>query len=363
MRQRSLSSRWWPLLVGVLALLLPVDQLALAQQVPEIPFDADLDFLKLPPDMYFGEVSGVAVNSKGTSSSSRAATRRARLRRRRGAAARVRQDGKFIREIGKDLYAWSFAHAVRVDKDDNIWAVDKGSDMIIKFNPARARGRWCSGARRKRRTRRPGRVKHPKPPLPARRRPVPPADRRRLGPGGQHLHQRRLHQLARRQVRQERRLGQVVGRPRRPSRASSTRRTASRPTRRATSTSPTAATAASRCSISDGKFLRVITIDVPFDHDAQPAIGNQPDPNAKAGTLLAGRAVGAVHHAGPEPGPVHRRRVSGPHLQADARRQGARRARRSRASSRSSSAGSTRSPARRRTSSTSPSCSTGGCRS
>src|SRR5262249_36132075 len=45
------------------------------------------------------------------------------------------RDGKFIREIGKNLYAWSYAHTVRIDKDDNIWAVDKGSDMIIKFNP------------------------------------------------------------------------------------------------------------------------------------------------------------------------------------------------------------------------------------
>ena len=44
-------------------------------------------------------------------------------------------DGKYIREIGHNLYAWSFAHTVRVDKDDNLWAVDKGTDMIIKFNP------------------------------------------------------------------------------------------------------------------------------------------------------------------------------------------------------------------------------------
>ena len=36
------------------------------------------------------------------------------------------KDGKFIREIGKNLYAWSFAHTVRVDRDDNIWTVDKG---------------------------------------------------------------------------------------------------------------------------------------------------------------------------------------------------------------------------------------------
>jgi DNA-binding beta-propeller fold protein YncE len=104
--------------------------------VPEIPFDASVDFLKLPPDMYLGEASGVAVNSKkhifvfnrgNTSGPAYGAT-----------AAQVLEfgpDGKFIREIGKNLYAWSYAHTVRVDKDDNLWAVDKGSDMIIKFNP------------------------------------------------------------------------------------------------------------------------------------------------------------------------------------------------------------------------------------
>jgi streptogramin lyase len=43
-------------------------------------------------------------------------------------------DGKFLREIGRNLYAWSYAHAVKIDKDDNIWAIDKGSDMIVKFN-------------------------------------------------------------------------------------------------------------------------------------------------------------------------------------------------------------------------------------
>src|SRR5438876_877000 len=38
----------------------------LAQQPPpEIPFDADINFLKLPAGMNFGEASGVAVNSKG----------------------------------------------------------------------------------------------------------------------------------------------------------------------------------------------------------------------------------------------------------------------------------------------------------
>jgi hypothetical protein len=112
--------------------------LAFAQngtRVPEIPFDASVDFLKLPVDLHLGEPSGVAVNSKkhifvfnrgNSSGPAYGAT-----------AAQVLEfgpDGKFVREIGHNLYAWSYAHTVRVDKDDNLWAVDKGSDMVIKFN-------------------------------------------------------------------------------------------------------------------------------------------------------------------------------------------------------------------------------------
>ena len=41
-----------------------------------------------------------------------------------------------MREIGEGLYGFVFAHAVRVDPQDNIWAVDEGSNMVIKFNPA-----------------------------------------------------------------------------------------------------------------------------------------------------------------------------------------------------------------------------------
>jgi DNA-binding beta-propeller fold protein YncE len=43
--------------------------------------------------------------------------------------------GAFVKEIGQGLYGFQFAHAVRVDKDDNIWAVDEGTNMVIKFNP------------------------------------------------------------------------------------------------------------------------------------------------------------------------------------------------------------------------------------
>jgi hypothetical protein len=107
------------------------------QQPPEIKYKSIPDFLKMPPDLYFGECAGVAVNSKGhIFVFSRSNTTGPAY----GAAAaqllEFGPDGRFIREIGHNLYAWSFAHAVKVDNEDNIWVADKGSDMVIKFNPA-----------------------------------------------------------------------------------------------------------------------------------------------------------------------------------------------------------------------------------
>ena len=40
-----------------------------------------------------------------------------------------------MREIGRNNYGFAFAHSVRVDADDNIWAVDEGTDMLVKFSP------------------------------------------------------------------------------------------------------------------------------------------------------------------------------------------------------------------------------------
>ncbi len=107
-----------------------------AAPVPEIRYESVPNFLKLPPDVYLGEVSGVAVDSKkhifvfsrGNTTGPAYGAAAAQL-------LEFAPDGRFMREIGKNLYAWSFAHAVRTDKDDNIWAIDKGSDMIIKFDP------------------------------------------------------------------------------------------------------------------------------------------------------------------------------------------------------------------------------------
>ena len=92
--------------------------------------------LKLPTNMYFGEVSGVAVNSKGhVFALSRGNTTGPAYAAAATQLLEFDSDGKFIREIGKNLYAWSFAHTVKVDPSDNIWVTDKGSDMVIKFDP------------------------------------------------------------------------------------------------------------------------------------------------------------------------------------------------------------------------------------
>jgi hypothetical protein len=100
---------------------------AKAENVPEIPFHSVPDFLRLPPNLYLGEGIGVATNSKGHIF----VYTRSQLTRLFEFDAR----GNFLREIGEGLYGFAFAHAVRVDPQDNIWAVDEGSNMVIKFNP------------------------------------------------------------------------------------------------------------------------------------------------------------------------------------------------------------------------------------
>ena len=102
-------------------------QRAKAQNVPEIPFESVPNFFKMPPDVYFGESMGIATNSKGHIF---VYTRRDDTR-----LLEFDQNGNFVKEWGEGLYGFEFAHKVRVDKDDNVWAVDEGTNMVIKFNP------------------------------------------------------------------------------------------------------------------------------------------------------------------------------------------------------------------------------------
>jgi sugar lactone lactonase YvrE len=129
-----------------LAVTLPtITMLAQAQQAPDnrnvpiIPFDSATDFLKITPDMNFGEVLGVAVNSKGTIvvlNHPGSATAGPLYGNATTQLWEFDRTGKFVREIGKGVYGLGYAHAVRFDKYDNLWVVDKGTNAAMKFNPA-----------------------------------------------------------------------------------------------------------------------------------------------------------------------------------------------------------------------------------
>src|ERR1041384_7510486 len=110
----------------------------LSAQVPEIPFDGNVNFLKLPANLHLGEAAGVATNSKGnvfvytrtgengTMGASRFFTH--------GGSRLLEFDstGKYVREIGTGIYGFLFAQSVKIDAQDNIWAVDRGSTNVIK---------------------------------------------------------------------------------------------------------------------------------------------------------------------------------------------------------------------------------------
>jgi 6-bladed beta-propeller len=113
-----------------------------AAQIPEIPFDSNADLLKLPNNIYLGEVGGVATNSKGdifvyTRTGHPTITLGTSRPFAHGGSRLFEFDrsGKFVREIGQDSYGFLVAQQVRVDPQDNIWVVDQMSSMVMKFDP------------------------------------------------------------------------------------------------------------------------------------------------------------------------------------------------------------------------------------
>ena len=100
---------------------------ATATNVPVIPHEAVPNFFKNPPGIYTGENMGISTNSKGNIYIYHRANE-TRL-------FEYSPLGQFIREIGRNNYGFAFAHSVRVDAQDNIWAVDEGTDMLVKFSP------------------------------------------------------------------------------------------------------------------------------------------------------------------------------------------------------------------------------------
>ena len=276
------------LLVGSAALAQPAA--APNPAVPEIPFDSVDTPLRLPPDLFFGEVSGVAVNSKGhvfvfsrgnTSGPAYAA-----------AAAQLLEfgpDGGFVREIGHNLYAWSFAHSVKVDPEDNIWVTDKGSDLVVKFNP-QGRVTMVFGRKQEAADEDTGPVKHPRPPAP----PIDGMFRQvtditwdRAGNG--YISDGYINSRVAKVGHGGEWLGSWGTPGDGPGQFSTPHSIASD----AADHIYVADRGNRRIQVFDtaGKFLRQITIDVPFSPDAKPAIGpvpNQAPPVGTPKTMVAG---------------------------------------------------------------------------
>ena len=88
------------------------------------------------PGQTMGQTVGVATNSKGHIFVYSRSVNQGMARG--GKAAMLwefDQNAKFVKEWAPNNYAESFAHAVRVDKQDNVWQVDEGSGMIVKYDP------------------------------------------------------------------------------------------------------------------------------------------------------------------------------------------------------------------------------------
>ena len=111
------------------------EQDAIDAKTPKLNYKEEVLQL-LVPGFTMGETVGVDVNSRNhifvysrTNPQGIA---------RGGTAAMLWEfnpDGSFVKEWGPHNYAASFAHSVRVDKHDNVWQVDEGSGMIVKYSP------------------------------------------------------------------------------------------------------------------------------------------------------------------------------------------------------------------------------------
>ncbi len=112
----------------------------LRAQVPEMQFDGNINLLKLPPNQNLGEAAGVATDSKGNifvyTRTGEDVTMGGSRFFSHGGSRLLEFDatGKYLREIGTGIYGFLFAQSVRVDAQDNIWAVDRGSNNVIKFD-------------------------------------------------------------------------------------------------------------------------------------------------------------------------------------------------------------------------------------
>ena len=114
-------------------------QLELEAATPKLQITEEVLPLTIPGHT-IGETEGVSRNSKGHlfvySRTGKGGSARG------GTAAELfefDQNYKFVKQWAPDQYGASFAHSVRIDKNDNVWFVDEGSSMASSSAPVTAR--------------------------------------------------------------------------------------------------------------------------------------------------------------------------------------------------------------------------------
>ena len=191
---------------------------------------------------------------------------------------------------------------VRVDKDDNIWAIDKGSDMIIKFNPE-GRVAMVFGRKKEASDEDSEPWKHPNPPLP----PIngqfrQPTDVAWDTQGNIFISDGYVNS----RVAKFDKNGDWVKSFGEPGAGPGQLNTPHSIAADAKGNIYVADRGNVRIQVfdPDGKLLRQIKIDsqVPVPPGARPAIGNPLPPNATTGDAEQWRAMGAVYYAGAESG-------------------------------------------------------------
>lgn len=110
-------------------------QEALEKATPRLQITEEVLRL-IVPGHTIGEAVGVAKNSKGhLFVFTRSGSGGPALGSTASQLFEFDQNLMFVKQWGEDNYAASFAHTVRVDKYDNVWMTDEGSNMVVKFNP------------------------------------------------------------------------------------------------------------------------------------------------------------------------------------------------------------------------------------
>ena len=94
------------------------------ENAPDLGYRPVPDVFKLPPGVNFGPCSSVAVTSKGNL----LVFNRSAL-----ALMEFNRNGKYLRDLARGVF--TLPHGLRVDAEDNIWATDTGSHIVVKMDP------------------------------------------------------------------------------------------------------------------------------------------------------------------------------------------------------------------------------------